>query len=61
MEKARAIALAMLYPEPEKGGRGKKDAARNPQENWEFTGERLRQARTILHHSQGLAEDVLAG
>ena len=52
-----AIALAMLYPEPEKGGRGKKTVLKRDG----FSKQRLSDARSILRYSQGLAEDVLAG
>lgn len=58
----QAMALAMIYPEPEKGGRGKvshiheslgvsKGAAQNL----------LSQARKILGHSIDLAKQVIAG
>ena len=40
----QAMALAMIYPEPEKGGRGKK--AVNPKETLGFSQMRLSQART---------------
>ncbi|HXV29193.1 MAG TPA: hypothetical protein VD840_02580 [Sinorhizobium sp.] len=33
----RAMAVAMLYPEPEEGGRGKKSAARNMRETCGFS------------------------
>src|SRR4051794_8695766 len=44
----KAMALAMIYPEPERG-RGKKDEALGkPPENGGFKRERLRQARSVL-------------
>jgi hypothetical protein len=49
----QAIALAMLYPEPEKGGRGKKSA--NAKESLGFTTQRLSEARSILEYSRELA------
>jgi hypothetical protein len=55
----QAMALAMIYPEPEKGGRGKKSQALNCAESSGFSGRLLEQARTILRHSQELAQDVL--
>lgn len=42
----QAIAIAMLYPEPEKGGRGK--TAQISKETLGFSTMRLSQARTIL-------------
>ena len=56
----QAMALAMLYPEPERG-RGKKDNARKGAETSSFSYRRVEQARAILRHSRGAAEDVLAG
>ena len=51
----RAMAMAMIYPVPEKGGRGK-----NRKKTLPFSKMRLSQARTVLRHSQALAEDVVA-
>jgi hypothetical protein len=39
----RAMAAAMIYPKPEKGGRGK-----NSKINLEFSGQYLSMARTVL-------------
>jgi hypothetical protein len=59
----QAMALAMIYPKPEQGKR------RDPELRKKLGllgrteragGERLRQARTILHHSRALAEAVMA-
>jgi hypothetical protein len=41
----KAIALAMHYPEPEKGGRGKKSEGAKVAETSGFSGRRLEQAR----------------
>ena len=54
----RAMAVAKLYPEPEKGGRGKK----NPSPNEGFiAGGYISQARTVLRWLPELADHVLAG
>jgi hypothetical protein len=55
----QAIALAMIYPEPQRG-RGKKDEARKVLETRSFSRQRLEQARLVLRHSRALAEDVIA-
>jgi hypothetical protein len=57
----QAMALAMIYPDAEKGGRGKKSEARNLEETSKFTYRRLNQARSVLRHSRDLAESVLKG
>lgn len=54
----QAVALAMIYPEREKGGRGRK--AQNSSETEGFSAARLSQARTVLRHSRALAEQVMA-
>ena len=51
----RAMATAVIYPEPEKGGRGKT----NPLLGKEFSGALLHKARTVLAASRPLAEAVL--
>lgn len=56
----QAMALAMIYPDPERG-RGKTDAARKGAESASFSYRRLKEARLLLHHSHGLAKDVTAG
>jgi hypothetical protein len=48
----RAMAVAMIYPEK---GRGK-----TPR-NLEFSAERVRQARAVLHWSPELSDGVLSG
>lgn len=53
----QAMALAMIYPEPDKRGRGNKGKAA---ETSDFSQKRLSQARSVLRHSQALAEDVIA-
>jgi hypothetical protein len=57
----QAMLLAMLYPEPEKGGKGKNVAARKAAESAGFGATRLRQARSVLRHSRPLAESVVKG
>ena len=49
-------AVAMIYPEPEKGGRGKKSSVTEG-----FSSERLSLARTVLQYAGDLADSVLAG
>ena len=56
----QAIALAMLYPEPEKAGRKKKDA-NNDKETLQFSRMRLSQARQILAHSRDMAIAIRDG
>jgi ParB-like chromosome segregation protein Spo0J len=51
----KAMAVAILYPEPEVGGRGHKSKAL---ETGGFSRQRLGEARAVLAHSQALAEDV---
>ena len=50
-------AMAMIHPEPARGGRGKKSS-----ETEEFSGTRLSMARTAIRYSVDgdLADDVLA-
>jgi hypothetical protein len=52
----RAIATAMIYPEAEKGGRGKKAVL-----NTEFSSGNLSHARTVLRHTPDAAALVLTG
>ena len=51
------MAMAFAYPEPEKGGRGKKKTV---EISSTFSSKRLQQARQVLHHSRDLALEVLA-
>ena len=53
----QAMALALMYPEPDKGGRGKKNSLLNGG----FSQQRLSQARLVLHYSRPLAQSVLNG
>lgn len=54
----KAMGIAMLYPEPEKGGRGnKKKVGETPG----FSDRRLYDARAVLRHSRELAEAVREG
>lgn len=55
------MAMAMMYPEAEKGGRGKKSAATNSLLNGGFSRQRLDQARSIFRYSPELARAVLDG
>jgi ParB-like chromosome segregation protein Spo0J len=55
----QAMALAMIYPMPEKGGRGKKKTM--DETSTLFSPKRLQLARTVLAHSPDLAQAVLAG
>jgi hypothetical protein len=50
------MLIAMLYPDPEKGGRGK-----NSKLNLEFSGMRLSQARTVLRYAPDLLDPVRSG
>jgi hypothetical protein len=52
----QAMALAFAYPEPEKGGRGKKKTV---EISSTFSSKRLQQARQVLKHSRDLALAVL--
>ena len=51
------MAHAMLYPEPEKGGRGKK----NPLLSKEFSAGLISQARTVLRETPESAGAVMSG
>lgn len=54
----QAMAVAWLYPEPEKGGRGNKGKAA---ETADFSQRRLREARAVYRHSPELAKAVRDG
>jgi hypothetical protein len=54
---ARAMAVAMAHPDPEKGGRGK----RNPLILKEFNAGLLSQARLVLRVTPTVAQSVIAG
>lgn len=56
----QAMALAIIYPEPERG-RGKKDGAKKGAETSSFSYRRVQEARIVLRHSRKLAEDVIKG
>lgn len=56
----QAMALAMIYPDPERG-RGKKDESRKQTESGSFSYTRVKQARQVYRHSAKLAEAVLKG
>jgi ParB-like nuclease domain len=55
----QAMAVAMICPLPEKGGRGKKKTM--DETSTLFSPKRLQLARTVLAHSPDLAQAVLAG
>jgi len=58
----RAMSVAMLYPEAEKGGRGKRGAsAKSDTKNVRVSGQYLTEARTVLHWVPELADRVMAG
>jgi hypothetical protein len=57
----QAMALAMIYPDPEKGGRGKNIETRKAVETSGFSSARLKQARAVRRHSLDLAAAVLKG
>jgi hypothetical protein len=56
----KAVAMAMIYPNAEKGGRGKK-AETAEETSTVFSKKLLQQARAVLAFSQPLAQDVLKG
>jgi hypothetical protein len=55
----RAMATAMIYPHPEKRGRGNKSEKDLGAKS--FSSARLSQARAVLAHSPPIATAVLAG
>jgi hypothetical protein len=57
----RAMGLALLYPEPEKGGRGKKSAVNTATETMGVSKSRVEQARAVARHSLELALAVRDG
>lgn len=57
----KAMALAMIYPDPDERGRGKKSAAIKSAEASGFTSRRLNQAREVLRYSRPMAEGVRDG
>ena len=56
----QAIALAMIYPEAEKGGRGNKKE-RVAETSTLFSSKRLQQARRIVAYDRKLADAVRDG
>ena len=46
----RAMLTAILFPDPEKGGRGKKNEARNVAETARFSYRRLAELRLVQRH-----------
>jgi hypothetical protein len=57
-EGQKAMAYAFLFPNGEKGGRGKKDPAKTSKSVGGFSDELLRQARAVLRYSPTLVEKV---
>ena len=56
----QAMALAMIYPEKERGGRGRQRKGGRKLPGLVRHQSDIKQARTVLHHSSALAEDVMA-
>jgi hypothetical protein len=56
-----SFSYATLYPEPEKGGRGKNVESRKAAETSGFSARRLAQARSVFHFSRPMAEAILKG
>ncbi len=54
----RAMAVAKIYPEPEKGGRGKKSSKT---EGFKVSAANISYARTVLQYAPDLAANVLTG
>ncbi len=54
------MTVAKIYPDTEKGGRGKKSSS-NLAETAGFSQRRLQQARTVLQFAPDLADGVLTG
>jgi len=57
----QAIALAMAYPNPEKGGRGKKGAVETVRVSQRLSADGITRARAVLRWSTGAAHAVMAG
>ena len=57
----KAMWVAFLYPETDKGGRGKKSEAAKLTGSGEFNQQRLSEARFVKRVSEDLTKDVLAG
>jgi hypothetical protein len=60
MKGQKAMAVAMIYPNPERG-RGKKNLARKETETGSFSYTRVKDARAVLRYSSELAAKVLNG
>ena len=57
-ESQRAMVAARIYPEPPKGGRGKKSSE---MEGFLVSGAHVSRARTVLRFALDLADNVLSG
>jgi len=51
----------MIFPDSEKGGRGKKSSGTKAAETAGFSYRRLAEARTVLQYAPDLADNVLTG
>jgi hypothetical protein len=56
--RAMAVAMAMIYPEPERG-RGMKDAGKKGAETASFSYRPLAEARQVLAHSRDYASVMM--
>jgi hypothetical protein len=59
----RAMLMAVLYPDPEKGGKGRNSLLSKEFNvaRLEFSGSRLSQARTVLRYAPDLLDPVRSG
>jgi hypothetical protein len=55
------MAVAMIYPEPEKRGRGNKSAAIKAAEISGFSERYIQQARVIVQYARDHVQDVMSG
>ena len=55
------MAVAMIYPEAEAGGRGKKSEVKKSEIISGFSERLVQQSRTVLAFAPDLAPNVLAG
>jgi hypothetical protein len=56
----KAMAVAMIYPDADKRGRGQKGVAKTEFSS-DFSVKRLAQARSVLRYSRPLADEVITG
>lgn len=55
------MLTAFAYPDPEKGGRGRKGEATKAAEKAGFSATRLLAARKVLHYSRAMALQAIGG